>query len=471
MAIIAPEHGGTNSGSVQRKSNVAGKLKVSQPKKAAKTAGGAPEVMAKVTGFSKGKSHAKSHIDYISRNGDLELETDRGEVIKGRTEIKAFAKDWTQEFGDKKAYKNQRDTAHIVLSMPPGTEPEAVRNATRNFAKQTFGANHEYVFALHTDTKSPHCHLTVKCLGHDGTRLNPRKADLQRYREGFAKAMEEQGVMANATPRKVRGVVKKPERQVIRHIEQRGTSKVKASKIKELADELSAEAQGRPTKPKPWVQKIEAAQARIRSAWLATADALSKQSAERDYKHERPDYARVDPGRARQLQRAAGVHQSRDSAPGGSGQTGTIAGMRNVSSIAMVQNQSTTEMLLHKDARDRLADRNGRAPGDDLRRSGNGPAGVAGGTRGLEAANPTRLDEKALAERIKTFVEAMPPIETERDQLKRELVAKFSKARGKDQVQTVDQAEVAKPRSVSKQEPAKEPQSPTPPPADKDIER
>lgn len=467
MSIIAPEHGGSNSGSVQRKANVARKLKVSQPKKTAVTAGGAPEVMAKVTGFSKGKSHAKSHIDYISRNGDLELETDRGEVIKGRTDIKAFAKDWTQEFGDKKTYKNQRDTAHIVLSMPPGTEPEAVRNATRNFAKQTFGANHEYVFALHTDTKSPHCHLTVKCVGFDGTRLNPRKADLQRYREGFAKAMEEQGVMANATPRKVRGVVKKPERQVIRHIEERGTSKIKALKIKEIADELSAEAQGKPVKPKPWVQKIEAAQARIRSAWLATADTLSKQPLERDYKHERPDYARVDPGRARQLQRTAGIHQSRDSTPSGSGSTRTLASMRNVSGLAVVQNQAPTEMLLHQDARNRLADRDGRAASDDLRRSGNGPAGFAGGPTGLDASNPTRLDAKALAERIKGFVEAMPPIETERDQLKRELAAKFGRPKAKDQVHTVEPAEAIKP----KQEPIKDNQASAPPPGDKDIER
>jgi type IV secretory pathway VirD2 relaxase len=438
MAIIAPEHGGNNSGAVQRKSNVTRKLKVSNPQKKAATAGGAPEVMAKVTGFSKGKSHAKSHIDYISRNGDLELETDRGEVIKGRTDIKSFAKDWTQEFGDKKTYKNQRDTAHIVLSMPPGTDPEAVKNATRNFAKQTFGANHEYVFALHTDTKSPHCHLTVKCLGNDGTRLNPRKADLQRYREDFANAMEQQGVAANATPRKVRGVVKKPERQVIRHIEERGTSKVKAMKIKELAEELSAEAQGRPSKPKPWVQKIEAAQARIRSAWLATADALSKQPAERDYTHERPDYNRVDPGRARQLQRTAGLHQSRDYAPGGSGSARTLASMRNLSGLAVVQNQAPTEMLLHKDARNRLADRDGRAASDDLRRSGNGPASVAGGPGRLEAGQPSRIDDKALAARIKSFVEAMPPIETERDQLKKELVREFSKEKRKDSVQTVE---------------------------------
>ena len=37
-------------------------------------------------------------------------------------------------------------------------------------------------------------------------RLNPRKNDLQRWREGFAQSLRKQGIAANATPRKTRGV-------------------------------------------------------------------------------------------------------------------------------------------------------------------------------------------------------------------------------------------------------------------------
>ena len=106
---------------------------------------------------------------------------------------------------------------HMVLSMPEGVEPESVKNAVRDFAKDVFGKNHEYVFALHTDERQPHVHLTVKIQGHDGNRLNPRKDGLRQWRDDFALAMRDQGGDADATPRASRSIVKKPESQVIRH--------------------------------------------------------------------------------------------------------------------------------------------------------------------------------------------------------------------------------------------------------------
>ena len=70
--------------------------------------------------------------------------------------------------------------------MPAGTDAIAVKDSARAFAIETFGDNHDYVFVQHLDDKHPHVHLTVRSLGHDGKRLNPRKADLQAWRERFA---------------------------------------------------------------------------------------------------------------------------------------------------------------------------------------------------------------------------------------------------------------------------------------------
>jgi type IV secretory pathway VirD2 relaxase len=172
---------------------------------------------------------------------------------------------------------------HLVLSMPEGTEPEAVRAAARQFCRRTYGDNHEYVFGLHTDERHPHCHVSVKCLGFDGRRLNPRKADLQAWREGFAEAMEEQGYEAEATPRRSRGVVRKAENSVVRHIE-RGdkthaprTSKVRGARVKEAAEALIAEAIGESVPAPPWEARIEARQHAVRSAWLAAARPLEQQ--------------------------------------------------------------------------------------------------------------------------------------------------------------------------------------------------
>ncbi|MDB5794568.1 MAG: nickase, partial [Noviherbaspirillum sp.] len=169
-----------------------------------------------------------------------------------------------------------------------GTPSDAVRNAAREFTKNTFGKNHEYVFALHTDEPHPHVHITVKTRGFNRRRLHIGKDTAQEWREEFADALQREGVDAEATPRSSRGVVRKPEKQVIRHIE-RGdkthkprVSKVRAAKIKEVAAELSAEAKGQAVKPRPWEEKIQATQAAIRAAWLAAATQLEQSRAPDD---------------------------------------------------------------------------------------------------------------------------------------------------------------------------------------------
>ncbi len=138
------------------------------------------------------------------------------------------------------------------------------------------------VFALHTDEPHPHVHLTVKMTGFDGKRLNPRKADLRNWREEFALAMRDQGVDAEATPRPSRGIVKKPESQIIRHIErgdkthQPRPSKVKVLKELEAIEEIKAEINGSLPVDRVWDAKIKKQQTLIRGAWLGAANELKE---------------------------------------------------------------------------------------------------------------------------------------------------------------------------------------------------
>lgn len=96
-------------------------------------------------------------------------------------------------------------------SMPPGTDRAAVTDAGRAFAREEFGDQRDYVFAAHDDEAHPHVHIVVLARGYDGRRLNPRKADLQRWRERFARELRDRGVEANATPRRTRGVTQQYE--------------------------------------------------------------------------------------------------------------------------------------------------------------------------------------------------------------------------------------------------------------------
>ena len=91
-----------------------------------------------------------------------------------------------------------------MLSMPRGTDPLTVQRAAREFAKIEF-ADHCYVMVLHDHQANPHVHLSVRAESKHGKRLNPRKADLHRWRETFAERLRERGIDAEATRQATRG--------------------------------------------------------------------------------------------------------------------------------------------------------------------------------------------------------------------------------------------------------------------------
>ena len=437
MALIEAELGNALYAAVKRKANNTKKLRAEDVRaKALRVAAGSPEVMVKITGFGKGASHVKAHLDYITRKGKLEMENDRGEVFTGKEEVKTLFKDWENDFAASKRHKNQRDTMHMVLSMPETTDPEAVRKAVREFAQATFGKNHEYVFVLHTDEPHPHCHVTVKILGFNGKRLNPRKADLQQWREGFAEKLRDQGVNAEATPRISRGVVKKAEPSVIRHIE-RGdktheprVAKVRAAKIKEAAEELSAEAKGLPVISKPWESAIKTKQANIRQAWLAAADALEQENPritfnQQEPRNERPHYEQSNTERVRAGQCAAAVYQSNLEKSGQPAPPGTVASVRNVSSVSLVHHERASKVLLQSNAPDRMGRE--RDADSEMRRTRTGDSRDLGVQERLKEYQSITEENKAFANRIRVFVAGMPTLDTERHQIKRDLTQRFSK--------------------------------------------
>jgi transposase-like protein len=58
--------------------------------------------------------------------------------------------------------------------------------------------------ATYTDEPHPHVHVVLKAVNEQGWRLNIKKATLQEWRAKFAAHLLEQGVAANATPRRFR---------------------------------------------------------------------------------------------------------------------------------------------------------------------------------------------------------------------------------------------------------------------------
>jgi len=61
------------------------------------------------------------------------------------------------------------------------------------------------VMVLHDHQANPHVHISVRAESKHGKRLNPRKADLHRWRETFAEKLRGHGVEAEATRQATRG--------------------------------------------------------------------------------------------------------------------------------------------------------------------------------------------------------------------------------------------------------------------------
>jgi hypothetical protein len=167
----------------------------------------APQVMVKVTGGGRGMKAIAAHFRYISKNGRLEIEDQRGETMRGKDTLHDLADEW--RFGgslipDDAEPGHRREAFNIMLSMPRGTDPLAVQRAAREFAQAEL-ADHKYVMVLHDHQANPHVHISVRAESRLGKRLNPRKADLHRWRETFAEKLRGLGIDAEATRQATRG--------------------------------------------------------------------------------------------------------------------------------------------------------------------------------------------------------------------------------------------------------------------------
>ena len=121
----------------------------------------APQVMVKVTGGGRGMKAIAAHLRYISKNGRLEIEDDRGVVEQGRDTLKDIERQWQYGGAYIDDVGHRREAFNVMLSMPTGTDSQIVLKAAREFARIEF-TDHRYVTVLHTHQANPHVHLSVK---------------------------------------------------------------------------------------------------------------------------------------------------------------------------------------------------------------------------------------------------------------------------------------------------------------------
>jgi hypothetical protein len=300
----------TDARNADRPSAKAQTISAADKARLARVVKGVPEVMVKVSKPAKndktGNSikvsraseavRASEHLAYISRNGKIEVENDRGEVFNGRTAVGAIYREWIEKHDEDRregsATDRTRITTSIVFSMPGSVNAEALKDAVRALAVQEFQGRHDYAMALHTDTHHPHVHLTLRTVGEDGQKLNLRKADLQRLRDTFAEKLRARGVEAESTPRHARGVAHRGEVTPVYKIRQRGGKPLAdARKIRQVRRDL--EDNGGRLPQKAWDDAMIARRNRVMATYdqAATILAGSSDPKDRDLARETKQFA------------------------------------------------------------------------------------------------------------------------------------------------------------------------------------
>jgi hypothetical protein len=224
------------------------------------------------------------HLKYLDRDGELEIEADDSDPLKGRGASAALIDDWDLELDARRpptADHKPRRTGNspklvhkMIFSMPAGIPSKKVLAAVKDFAREEFGAKHRYAMVLHTDEPPPHVHLVVKAMGYDGTRLDIRKATLREWRRQFAWHLWEHGVAANATERAVRGVTKPQKRDRIYRADRRHDSTHWRRRTEAVRREMTPDGEIR---PEPEKRQLLETRRQVVQGWNDVADDLLRQ--------------------------------------------------------------------------------------------------------------------------------------------------------------------------------------------------
>lgn len=258
----------------------ADRLTPSQIEQIRLTVNRAPEAVVKVLPRSSNDLKAVGkHIDYIGRRGNLELEGDDGERLQGRV-ADALLENWDLDVDDLRrqggltaaSKRTPPKLVHkLMFSMPPGTPPQKVLSAVRNFAREEFYGQHRYAMVLHTDEPHPHVHLVLKAVSEQGVRLNIKKATLRHWRSQFATHLRAMGVAANATERAVRGESRSFSKDGIYRANLRGESSFMRTRVEAVARELANGG----TRTEPGKQSILETRDDVMQGWRRVADQLA----------------------------------------------------------------------------------------------------------------------------------------------------------------------------------------------------
>ena len=183
-----------------------------------------PQAVFKISSYSHSAGAVWDRVNYVARDGELEVEAQDGEMLE-QARLEALVDTWEARAGEGAHQRARRQAMSAVVSFPAGVDQERATEAARQFFREAFADNHDYVFAPHADTDKFHVHLVLETRGHDERQLRLNRDDIQDLRLLLAEKARAQGIELDASPRWARGLEQEQQRpRAVEGMERRGAT-------------------------------------------------------------------------------------------------------------------------------------------------------------------------------------------------------------------------------------------------------
>lgn len=216
--------------------------------------------------YAGSRASAKNMVDYISRDGDLELLDQDGNPVQTDEEREWLLDDWSDSFTDR---AKPRIAAHMIISAPEGSSVADVKKASKEWGRESL-SEYDYVQVTHTDEPHPHTHFIV-ARRPGGPRLSFGPKDIRKMKDCWAKIGSRNNIPMVSSSRLERGKTRKSLKQRDIHIRNRdGYTKSDLFAANEVLSEATADGGN------PWSNDLQQRLINERGEYEEVAKGLQK---------------------------------------------------------------------------------------------------------------------------------------------------------------------------------------------------
>ena len=148
-------------------------------------------IVVKITGGARDKKAMKAHFEYITRNDELPLYDENGDLV----DLRETVADTDIEMNTVKYKQDSRKTAQIVFSRKGLTDPDLLMQSVAETVKLNF-PDTKFYYSCHQDTDNTHVHVVLLKHNKQNKKHDIRKGKLVDIKRQFSKSLNSRGIAA-----------------------------------------------------------------------------------------------------------------------------------------------------------------------------------------------------------------------------------------------------------------------------------